>query len=857
MSSHPIPNYNFRETEQRWQQQWDKQQLFKAQDNSSQPKYYVLEMFPYPSGRIHMGHLRNYTLGDVVARYKRACGFNVLHPMGWDSFGLPAENAAIENKVHPAKWTYENIDYMRNQLKTIGFFYDWEREIATCSPDYYKHEQQFFLDFLEHDLAYQKEAMVNWDPVDHTVLANEQVVDGCGWRSGAPVERKKLRQWFLRISDFSEELLESLKTLEDWPDKVRTMQERWIGKSVGLRIFFDIQGRDDTLEVYTTRPDTIFGAAFCAIAPNHPLALEIAQNNSNASAFIDECNKLGMAEEIIERTEKQGFDTGLKIVHPFEEGKTLPLYIANFVLMDYGTGAIFGCPAHDQRDLDFARKYDLAVTPVIAPKGETAPTIENEAFTDGGVLINSSFLDGLDVETAKNTVCDKIEALNKGKRTTNYRLRDWGVSRQRYWGCPIPIIYCDDCGVVPVPKDQLPVTLPDDVELGMAGNPLEHHPTWKHTTCPKCGNKHAVRETDTFDTFFESSWYFARFCSPKSDQGIDKEVCDQWLPVDQYIGGVEHAVLHLLYARFFTHALNKTGRLSVKEPFKGLLTQGMVCHETYKDKNGNWLLPEQIQNEKDGVILIADGSPVTVGRSQKMSKSKKNVVNPVTIIDGYGADTARLFMLSDSPPERDLEWSDAGVEGAWRYVNRLWRMVMQFKNDSHAVDISEPTSLSGTLLEVKKNIHKTIAGVTEDLESFHFNRAVARIRELTNSFSDLDASKPDEAFILKEGLEAALKLLQPMIPHVTEELWHQLGYEENLIDVAWPKADPAFLVDNTVTVAVQLNGKLKATIEIAKDAPKEDAEKQALADPKLQLALEGKEIRKVIVVPNRIVNVVA
>lgn len=856
MTAHPIPNYNFRESEARWQDAWQKAQLFKAADNTTAPKYYVLEMFPYPSGRIHMGHLRNYTIGDVVARYKKASGFNVLHPMGWDSFGLPAENAAIENKVHPSKWTYENIAYMRGQLKTIGFSYDWEREIATCDAAYYKHEQKMFLDFLAADLAYQKEAMVNWDPVDNTVLANEQVVDGCGWRSGAPVERKKLRQWFLRISDFSEELLQSLQTLDNWPDKVRIMQEKWIGKSEGLRIFFDIKDSEDTLEVYTTRPDTLFGAAFCAVAPNHPLALKIAEENSTAASFIDECNKLGMAEEIIEKTEKKGFDTGMKIIHPFNKARELPLYIANFVLMDYGTGAIFGCPAHDQRDLDFARKYKLAVTPVICPKGETGVTIENEAYTGDGTLMNSDFLNGMNIEQAKNDIISKIEDRKQGRRTVNYRLRDWGVSRQRYWGCPIPIIYCDTCGAVPVPEDQLPVTLPEDIELGKAGNPLASHPNWKHTSCPACG-KDATRETDTFDTFFESSWYFARFCSPHSVQGIDKQACDYWLPVDQYIGGIEHAVLHLLYARFFTHALNKTERLSMKEPFKGLLTQGMVCHETYQDEKGAWLFPEQVRKEKDTYVHAASGSPVTLGRSQKMSKSKKNVVDPVSIVDAYGADTARLFMLSDSPPERDLEWSDAGIEGAWRYINRLWRMVMQFKLDTQNMTITQPENITGKALDTRRLTHKTIVHVSEDLDKFHFNRAVARIRELTNSFSDLDCTENASAFVLREGLEVTLRLLQPMIPHVTEELWHQLGHDEFLINVRWPVADSDLTVDNKVTVAVQLNGKLKATIELTKDASKDEAEKIALQTPAIQLALEGKEIRKVIVVPNRIVNVVA
>ena len=849
-------NYNFRETEEKWQELWEKQNVFKASDDKSLPKYYVLEMFPYPSGRIHMGHLRNYTIGDVVARYKKVSGYNVLHPMGWDAFGLPAENAAIENNVLPGKWTYENIDYMRGQLQKIGFSYDWEREFSTCSPDYYKHEQKMFLDFYKNDLAYQKEAMVNWDPIDNTVLANEQVVDGKGWRSGAPVERKKLRQWFLRISDFSEELLQSLKTLENWPEKVRTMQERWIGKSKGLRIFFDIKGRGDKLEVYTTRPDTIFGASFCAVAPNHPLALEIAQSSSEAKDFIEECNRLGMAEEIIEKTEKFGFDTGLRIVHPFDESIELPLYIANFILMDYGTGAIFGCPAHDQRDLDFARKYGLDVKTVISADGNSDFAVGDEAYSGSGTLINSSFLDGLTIADAQKAICDKIEENNQGEATTNYRLRDWGVSRQRYWGCPIPIIYCDSCGVVPVPEEQLPVQLPEDINFDNPGNPLANHPSWKHVNCPKC-NREAERETDTFDTFFESSWYFARYCSPKYENGLDKAECDYWLPVDQYIGGIEHAVLHLLYARFFTLALNKCDYVSVKEPFKGLLTQGMVCHETYQDKNDKWLLPDDVVKEKNQYKHIETGEEVKVGRSQKMSKSKKNVVDPTVIVDAYGADTARLFMLSDSPPERDLEWSDSGVEGAWKYINRIWRMAVAIKTAISDQELLEPKNIDGKLLDLRKTTHKTIQAVTEDLDNFRLNKAVARIRELTNAISNIKNDDNDSLYVLKESMESAILLLQPMIPHVSEELWKQLGNDSLVIDTPWPKAKREFLVEDNVTIALQVNGKLKSTIEIAKDTNKEEVEKVALANERIVATLEGKTIRKIIVVPNKIVNIVA
>lgn len=853
--SKTVTNYNFKETESRWQTLWEQQKTFAASENSDKKKYCVLEMFPYPSGKIHMGHLRNYTLGDVVARYKRAQGYNVLHPMGWDSFGLPAENAAIENNVHPAKWTFENIAHMRTQLKKIGFSYDWDREITTCTPEYYQHEQKMFLDFLKAGIAYQKDSMVNWDPIDNTVLANEQVVDGRGWRSGAIVERRNLRQWFLKISDFAEELLQGLKTLENWPEKVRTMQERWIGKSQGLRIFFEVKGRSERLEVYTTRPDTIFGASFCAISPNHPLAAELAATNPQITAFIEECNQMGMAEEIIEKADKKGVDTGLKIIHPFLDNVELPLYIANFVLMDYGSGAIFACPAHDQRDLDFARKYNLPVTVVVAPEGANV-IVENEAYTENGVLINSHFLNGMSVEQAKQEICNRIEERGQGESTINFRLRDWGVSRQRYWGCPIPIIYCDDCGAVPVPVESLPVTLPDDVDLTGIGNPLARHPSWKHVACPAC-SKPATRETDTFDTFFESSWYFARFCSPDAENGITRQKSDYWLPVDQYIGGVEHAVLHLLYARFFTRALEKCGYVGVKEPFAGLLTQGMVCHETYQDKNGKWLFPEDVRKEKDKSFHVQTGEEITVGRSQKMSKSKKNVVDPDHIVNAYGADTARLFMLSDSPPERDLEWSDSGIEGAWRYLNRLWRMVAEFKEKSLEFGVqAEKGQNNDQLLSMKRTIHKTIKNVTDDLDKFHFNKAVARIRELTNALGELKITDAASSAVFSEGIEAAIKLLQPMIPHIAEELWQLLGHKEMLADTSWPVADKSLVVDDTVTIAVQINGKLKVAIEVAKDAPKEELEKIALENERVKQALEGKQVRKVIIVPNRIVNVV-
>lgn len=853
MSTPVIANYNARETERKWHAIWEKDACFAAKIDYSKPKYYVLEMFPYPSGRIHMGHLRNYTIGDVVARYKRARGFNVMHPMGWDAFGLPAENAAIQHNVLPASWTYQNISHMREKLKSIGLSYDWSRELATCSPDYYRHEQRLFLDFLKEGLAYRKEAMVNWDPVDNTVLANEQVIDGRGWRSGALVERKKLNQWFLRITAFSDQLLEGLETLTGWPDNVKLMQEKWIGKSEGLRLFFAIKGQENRLEVFTTRPDTIFGASFCAISPNHPLATALAENNPAAAQFIQECNSLGLAEELIEKAEKKGFDTGLKILHPFVEGQEIPLYIANFVLMEYGTGAIFGCPAHDQRDFEFATKYALPILPVIA---STDTDLTKEAYSGDGTLINSDFLNGLTIAEAKKVVCQKIAECGQGEITINYRLRDWGVSRQRYWGCPIPIIYCESCGAVPVPLADLPVTLPEDVTFDKPCNPLDHHPTWKHTTCPSC-SKPAVRETDTFDTFFESSWYFARFTNPDAAEPIDKEAANYWLPVDQYIGGIEHAVLHLLYARFFTRALHKCGYLGLEEPFSGLLTQGMVCQESYKDAEGNWLYPEEVQKEKDGSAYhIETRQPVTVGRVEKMSKSKKNVVDPDVIIESYGVDTARFFMLSDSPPERDLEWSDSGIEGAWRYINRLYRLVMQALPAIKNVERVEESDITGKALDTRKMVHKTIKAVSDDLDKFHFNRAVARIREMTNHLAEVAVDDVASVFVLKEGVETALKLLQPMIPHLAEELWQTLGHTDFLTASNWPEAKPELLVETQVTLAVQVNGKLRGTVDLAYDCEKTIVEAAALAIPAVQVAMDGKAARKVIIVPNRIVNVV-
>jgi len=857
--------YNPKEIEPRWQEAWTGAGTFEADSDSTAPDYYVLEMFPYPSGRIHMGHVRNYTMGDVVARYKKARGFNVLHPMGWDAFGLPAENAAMERGIHPGEWTYANIATMRGQLQRMGLAIDWKREIATCHPGYYAHQQRMFLDFLDADLAYRRESWVNWDPVDNTVLANEQVIDGCGWRSGAPVEKRLLSQWFLRITEFADDLLDGLDGLERWPDKVRLMQRNWIGKSEGARVFFPIageRGADDNsaLEVFTTRPDTLFGASFCALSPNHPLTGQLARQNPAIAAFVAECNRMGTGEAAMEAAEKLGIDTGLKVTHPLDPNWELPVFVANFVLMEYGTGAIFGCPAHDQRDLDFARKYELPVTAVVCPEGEDAATfgVGTEAFTGDGVLVNSRFLDGLSVDAAKSAVMERLGAEQHGELTTSYRLRDWGISRQRYWGCPIPVVHCSSCGVVPVPAAELPVRLPDDVTFEATGNPLEHHPTWKHVNCPSCGEA-ALRDTDTMDTFVDSSWYFMRFCSPRADTPVEESKMARWMPVDQYIGGVEHAVLHLLYSRFFTRAMKRCGYLDVEEPFAGLFTQGMVCHETYRDGDGKWLFPEEVEFVGDGTAKLAGAEgPVKIGRSESMSKSKRNVVDPEGIIDAYGADTARLFMLSDSPPERDLEWTDAGVKGAWRYLTSLWRLVTEICADGigDGGGTGGGRLADGKAIECRRLIHKTIDGVTNDLERFHFNRGVARIRELSNLVQSLDRSGTDCALVAREAADTLVLLVGPMAPHIAEELWSLLGHEGGIADVPWPVADPSMLADESVVMAVQVNGKKRGMIELPSQHDRDAAEAAALADPGVVRAIGGATVRKVIVVPNKIVNIV-
>src|SRR5215469_1820260 len=858
-----MSRYNFREAERKWQAAWAERRCFEAAVDDTRPKYYVMEMFPYPSGRIHMGHVRNYTLGDVIARFKRARGFNVLHPMGWDAFGLPAENAAMEKKIHPAAWTYDNIATMRGQLQSMGLSLDWSREIATCHPEYYRHEQAMFLDMLEAGLVYRKEASVNWDPVDQTVLANEQVIDGRGWRTGAVVERRKLAQWFLRITAYAEDLRLALDGLERWPAKVRLMQENWIGRSEGARALFALAGRRDSIEIFTTRPDTLFGASFVALAADHPLALELAAGDPELTAFIEECRKTATTAEALETLEKKGHRTKLAAVHPFDPNWKLPVYVANFVLMEYGAGAIFGCPAHDQRDLDFARKYGLPVTPVVIPPGADPASfrIDDVAYVGDGRLANSQFLDGLGVAMAIDRAIRRLEEIGAGERMVHYRLRDWLVSRQRYWGCPIPVIHCEACGIVPVPKSDLPVRLPEDVTFDRPGNPLEHHPSWKHVSCPRCGGA-ARRETDTFDTFVDSSWYFARYCSPRSDRPVEAAAARYWLPVDQYVGGVEHAILHLLYSRFFTRAMRRIGLLEFDEPFAGLFTQGMVCHETYRDGEGNWLLPEEVTKGSDGrLVTVADGGPVEVGRSEKMSKSKKNVADPSEIIQTYGADTARWFMLSDSPPERDLEWTEAGVEGAWRFAQRLWRMVdgaledQALRNARPGESLNgESPSADGASMRLRRATHKTIAGVTEDIERFRFNRAVARVYELANTIDELAPGA--SAAVRRETLESLVRLLAPMMPHLAEEIWQRLGHSGLLADQPWPEADPALVIDDSVTIAVQVNGKLRSTISLPRDCPREVAEQAALADENVTRARAGKPVRKVIVVPNRIINVV-
>jgi leucyl-tRNA synthetase len=867
-----MARYNPKETEPKWRKAWADAEAFKAVRDPAKPKYYVLEMFPYPSGRLHMGHVRNYSMGDVIARFKRARGFSVLHPMGWDAFGLPAENAAIERGVDPKEWTYENIDRMRAELKELGLAIDWSREFATCDVGYYGKQQAWFLDLMARGLVYRKESVVNWDPVDQTVLANEQVVDGRGWRSGAVVEKRKLNQWAMRITDYADQLTDDLQGLDRWPEKVRVMQENWIGRSKGLRFRFyfanarageEVEaarsavpaGFNDGLEVYTTRPDTLFGASFVGIAADHPLAEAVAARDPKAAAFIEECRKGAATEAEIETAEKQGYDTGLRVKHPFDPSWELPVWIANFILMDYGTGAIFACPAHDQRDLDFCRKYGLPVKPVVLPPGEDPATFDvgTEAYTGPGTIYNSDGLDGLDIEAAKAEAIRRIEAQGDGEGATVFRLRDWGVSRQRAWGCPIPVVHCAKDGVVPLPKSALPVAHPDDIEFGKSGNALERHPTWKHTTCPRCGGP-ATRETDTLDTFVDSSWYFARFANPWADEPISKEDADYWLPVDQYIGGIEHAVLHLLYARFVTKALADDGQLSVREPFAGLFTQGMVTHETYRRQNGEWVEPKDVEIEAEGKTrrakLIETGEPLVIGDIEKMAKSKRNVVAPEEIFEVYGVDAARLFVLSDSPAERDVQWTTGGVQGAWRFVNRVW--------DEFDAHVAAPTDVEPNP-EIRRATHKLIRQVTESIDGFRFNSGIARLYEFLNLLKANPAKDASPALLAarQEALSAFARLIAPFTPHLAEECWGRIGGEGMVVAAPWPQFDPALTEDAVKVLPVQVNGKRRGEITAPAGAEQADVEAILKADPEISAKLEGLTIRKIIVVKDRIVNIVA
>ena len=864
-----MTRYNPREAEPKWQAAWDARDAFKAigpSEANDKPKYYVLEMFPYPSGRIHVGHSRNYTMGDVVARYKRARGFDVLHPMGWDAFGLPAENAARDRGVHPGAWTYDNIDAMRGQLQRLGLALDWSREIATCDPAYYRHQQAIFNRLMARGLVYRKTAKVNWDPIDQTVLANEQVIDGRGWRSGALVVQRELDQWFFKITEYADELTDALDELDRWPEKVRTMQANWIGRSRGAEVSFPLtDGRlaDEfgaNIDVFTTRPDTLFGASFLALAADHPIVKALAADNPEIERFMHECARMGTTAEEIEKAPKRGVDLGITVRHPFDENWELPVWSANFVLSGYGTGAIFGSPAGDQRDLDFARKYDLAVNPVVLPPNTDAEShsIEDEAYTGPGTIYNSRFLDGLSTVDAIERAIGELESCELGKGATSYRLRDWLVSRQRYWGCPIPVVHCDDCGVVPVPDDQLPVELPEDVTFDHPSNPLERHPTWKDTDCPSCG-KPARRETDTLDTFVCSSWYFLRFTSPNSgDVPFLASDAEHWMPVDQYVGGIEHAILHLLYARFFTRALNDAGLMNMSsgEPFAGLFTQGMVTHETYKSADGIWLSPDEISREKDGAVELSSGKPVTVGAIEKMSKSKKNVVDLDDFIENYGADAVRWFVLSDSPPERDVEYTDSGVEGVWRFVQRLWTTVTSLPEGAPG-PLTVANDATGEAVDVRRASHKALQSVTDSIEGFRFNSAVAQVHDLVNVLRKFEPTDPSGVAAKAEALGILVRIIAPFVPHLAEECWSTLGGEGLVIDAAWPEADPALLVDDSVVMPVQVNGKRRTEISVPKGAAKDIIEAMALADETVERALEGLTVRKVIVVPDRIVNIVA
>ena len=875
--------YNVRESERKWQKTWAGEAIFATRNDDPRPKYYVLEMFPYPSGRIHMGHVRNYAMGDVVARYKRARGFNVLHPMGWDAFGMPAENAAMQNATHPAKWTYANIDAMRAQLKSMGLSLDWSREIATCDPGYYRHQQKLFLDFLSAGLVARKKSKVNWDPVDNTVLANEQVVDGRGWRSGAVVEQRELTQWFFKISDYSDELLAGLDGLDRWPDNVRLMQRNWIGRSEGMLVRFAIDpmsrgplaGEEAAreLEIYTTRPDTLFGAKFMAIAPDHPLSLAAARHDAKLAAFVEECRRIGTSAAAIETAEKKGYDTGLRVFHPFDAEWRLPVYVANFILMDYGTGAIFGCPAHDQRDLDFVNVYGLGATPVVCPPGvdPASFTVNRIAYDGDGVMINSRFLDGLTIEAAKEEVARRLEAQTlgnrpQGRRQVNFKLRDWGISRQRYWGCPIPVIHCKACGVVPVPVKDLPVLLPEDVTFDAPGNPLDRHPAWKQVDCPQCGAP-ARRETDTMDTFVDSSWYFARFTDPwNAGAPTSPSVADHWLPVDQYIGGVEHAILHLLYSRFFTRAMRKCGHLDLDEPFAGLFTQGMVVHETYRDAEGRWIAPAEVRIEAEAgerrAFALQGDAAIEIGPVEKMSKSKRNTVDPDEIISSYGADTARWFMLSDSPPDRDVIWTEAGVQGAYKQTQRLWRLICEIERVVGGKRPPTPAGFSVAATKIRQAAHGALAKIEDEIERLRFNVCIATLYELANTLAaavgaiDGPDVGDDLRFAFAEAGDILVHGFAPMMPHLAEECWEALGHRTLIARSPWPQVDRALVVATHVTMPVQVNGRKRADLTIERDAEAKVVEAAVLALDAVRRAMDNRRAKKVIIVPNRIVNVV-
>ena len=868
--------YNARESEPRWQRQWAEKTIFASRNDDPRPKYYVLEMFPYPSGRIHIGHVRNYTLGDVLARFMRAKGFNVLHPMGWDAFGLPAENAAIERKVAPKAWTYDNIAAMKKQLQSIGLSLDWNREFATCDPSYYKHQQKMFLDFLRAGLAEREKRKINWDPVDMTVLANEQVIDGRGWRSGAIVEQREMNQWVFKITKFSQELLDALDGLDRWPDKVRLMQRNWIGRSEGLLVRFALDpattpASETELKIFTTRPDTLFGAKFMAISADHPLAQAAAAKNPKLAEFIGDIKRMGTAQEIIDTAEKQGFDTGIKAIHPFDPGWKLPVYVANFVLMEYGTGAIFGCPAHDQRDLDFVNKYGLGNTPVVCPEGQDPKSfvITDTAYDGDGRMINSRFLDGMTIEQAKEEVAKRLENEMRGnapvgERQVNFRLRDWGISRQRYWGCPIPVIHCPKCDVVAVPDSDLPVVLPEDVTFDKPGNALDHHPTWKHVGCPQCGGP-AQRETDTMDTFVDSSWYFARFTDPWNEQApTTPDVANRMMPVDQYIGGVEHAILHLLYSRFFTRAMKATGHIDMDEPFAGMFTQGMVVHETYQKADGSYVTPAEVKIDTgaDGkrATLLTTGEDIQIGAIEKMSKSKKNTVDPDDIIATYGADVARWFMLSDSPPDRDVIWSDERVQGASRFVQRLWRLVNESAEIAKAAPAARPASFGTEALTLRKAAHGALDKVSSGIERLHFNVCLAHIREFANALAEVlgrdGKPAPDLAWAVQEASVILAQLFAPMMPHLAEECWQVLGQSGLISEADWPQIERDLLVEDTVTLVVQVNGKKRGDVTVPRGAQNPEIEAAVLALDAVKSVLGGKPVRKVIVVPMRIVNVV-